>query len=109
MKLLSWKKWRSVIRHTHAYNLLQDIWESLNKYHMLLFMKYTYTYNTHMLSLQLFSFVTSELWKLYYYKTHVTPTYRVIIHLGESSQTLCAVVYEVKVHIPIETVIIFLF
>ena len=62
-----------------------------------------------MLSLKLFSFVASELCKPYYYRTHATPTYRVIIHLGESSQTLCGVVYEVKVHIPIETVIIFLF
>ena len=64
-----------------AYILLHYIWESLNKCHLLLFMKYMYTYNTHSLPLQLFSFVSSELCKLYYYKTHATPTYIVIIHL----------------------------
>ena len=55
-----------------------------------------------------FFFMSSEQCKIYYYKTHVTSTHLVIIHSGESRQTLCAFGKEIQVHIPIETVILFL-
>jgi hypothetical protein len=38
-----------------------------------------------------------------------SPPDLVIIHVEESSQTICAISYEIQVHLPIETVILFLF
>ena len=47
--------------------------KSLDKCLLLLFMKYRYTYHTHILYVQLFSLMSNQLCKLYYYKMHVTP------------------------------------